>query len=119
MTLEIESLMLFALGSQSAYSGTLRLDTTLEKKVFKKLVVSCSVPTTSPLSIKVILPDDTILCQRNDFIFFQKVLSSDTFLYLNYCNNFFLSFLQVIHSSFFVLNTYFCFLCSGLLNIYS
>ena len=36
MTFRIESLMLFATGSQPAYSGVLRLVTTLETKAFKK-----------------------------------------------------------------------------------
>ena len=65
----------------------------LEKKVFKTLVVSCSVGTTSPFSIWVILSVDTVLSERNGFIVFQKVLLSVTFLYVIYCNNIFSSFL--------------------------
>ena len=63
----------------SAYSGILQLVTTLEKKVFKTLVVSCSIVTTSPLLIKVILSVGKILSERNGFIVFGKVLLSVTF----------------------------------------
>ena len=59
------------------------LVTILEKKVFKKWAVSCSVGTTSPLSIKVILSVDAILSDWNGFIVLQKVLSLVTFSYLS------------------------------------
>ena len=93
MSFKLRSLTLFEIGSYSVYSGILRLVTAMEKKVFKTWAVSCSVRTTSPLVIKMIVSVDTILSERNSFIvllFYYQLL----FSYLTYCNDFFIFLLS-------------------------
>ena len=60
----------------------LRLFPILEKKVFKIWVVSCSVGTTSPLSIKVILSVDTILSEKTTSLPSERFYYQLFFLYL-------------------------------------
>lgn len=71
MTFKTGSLMLITIGSKSLYSGILSLVTILEKKFkIQNMTVSCSVWTTSPSSIKVILSVDIILSERDGFAVF-------------------------------------------------
>lgn len=71
MTFKTGSLMLITIGSKSLYSGILSLVTILEKKFkIQNMTVSCSVWTTSPSSIKVILSVDIILSERDGFTVF-------------------------------------------------
>ena len=71
MTFKTGSLMLITIGSKSLYSGILSLVTILEKKFkIQNMTVSCSVWTTSPSSIKVILSVDIILSERDAFTVF-------------------------------------------------
>ena len=71
MTYKTGSLMLITIGSKSLYSGILSLVTILEKKFkIQNMTVSCSVWTTSPSSIKVILSVDIILSERDGFTVF-------------------------------------------------
>ena len=71
MTFKTGSLMLITTGSKSLYSGILSLVTILEKKFkIQNMTVSCSVWTTSPSSIKVILSVDIILSERDGFTVF-------------------------------------------------
>ena len=62
------------IGSDTGYSGILRLLMVVEKKVFKTLVVLVSVIMILHFSVKVIFSSDGVLSERKGLTVFQKVL---------------------------------------------
>ena len=76
---EMESEIFSEMPSQPWYSGTLRLNTMLEKKVFITLAVSLSLLITLSFSIKVILSVHKTLSETNKLTVFQNLLLSVMF----------------------------------------
>ena len=66
----IGPLILLKTGSHLVYSGILRFETVLEKKVLKTRAVSCSFKIMSSLPINVIFLVNSIFSDKNRFTFF-------------------------------------------------
>ena len=88
------SLISLEIGSGNGYSGILRLLMMVEKKVFKAFAVLVSVLMILSFSITVIFSSNGVLSNRKGLTVFQKFCCLWFSFYLNYCNKFFLDFLN-------------------------